>query len=69
MMGIYNPKRGREHFPSYAYLLREGRLRRNSPEKRKELIEYYKSQNPEDYEKYVRWCKLREKSTGKKYIH
>ena len=68
-MSIYNPKRGREYFPSSDYLRRESRLRRSSPEKRKELIQYYKTQNPEDYDRYIRWCKDREKCTGKKYIY
>ena len=68
-MSIYNPKRGQEKFPTSNYLLRESRLKRSSPEKRKDLIEYYKTQNPEDYERYIKWCKDRERSTGKKYFH
>lgn len=68
-MSIYNPKRGRENFPDFNYLLREKRLRRLSPQERNELIEYYKSNDPKDYERYIRWCKGREKSTGKKHYH
>lgn len=66
-MSIYNPKRGRENFPDFNYLLREKRLRRLSPQERNELIEYYKSNDPKDYERYIRWCKDRERVTGKKY--
>ena len=68
-MSIYNPKRGREYFPFSDYFRRESRLRRSSPEKRKELIEYYKSQNPEDYERYTRWCKNQERISDRKYYY
>lgn len=36
---------------------------------RNELIEYYKSKYSKDYEMYIRWCKDREKSAGKKHYH
>ena len=67
-MRINNPKRKEEHFPYYTYLLREGKLRRAGSKRRRELIEYYKEKNPDDYERYVRWCKRMEESTGKKRI-
>ena len=63
------PIHKREHFPSFNYYRRERRLRRSNLKRRLELIGYYKNRNPEDWERYVRWCKSLEKSTGKKRIY
>jgi hypothetical protein len=68
-MSIHNPKRERGYFPYFTYLLREGKLRRSNPKRREDLIQYYKSKNPEDYEMYVKWCKDMESLTGKKKFY
>ena len=66
---VFNPNRGQEYVPYFAYLLRAGKLRRLDSKRRKEWIEYYKNRNPEDYERYIRWCKNQERISDRKYYY